>query len=342
MPSVRVPGKKKNDAICMRLGHIEKAGPVNHTKALPKQYPWKVVHACEAASSEVLLLVEGQLAAGMRPSLLTPDRYGSAHSFLADNRREVIAPISLLRSWNHVREWRKLLNESAAENSSDVIHAHSFSAGMAAVRASSGVVYQLREAVEKLAAAAGNCDEHSWLARSFRVAEQFLLGRAAAVVVNNHAARLACLERGIGAENVFLIPEPIRSDLLESGPDRKWLERTTGGGSETIFFLIPGLPQSSSWDCRDSLLRWMRVLSVVRHENTNVRFLFITEKQASNSAEEIATACNLRPWVSVLSPEMRDNALASADVVICDREHAAGGVALESLARGRATIGRRR
>jgi glycosyltransferase involved in cell wall biosynthesis len=337
MPLAKSSGKKSIHSPAARLANVDQAASGKFVKAKSRQHPWKVVHACEV-TREVLPLVEGQLAAGMRPFLLTPGGYGSARTFLDSNKRESRTPISLLQTWNHVREWRKLLNESEADISSEIIHSHSFASGMAAVRASSGVVYQLRRTVEKIAAAESDCDEGSWLARSFRAAEQFVLARAAAVVVHNHAERLACLERGVGAECLFCVPEPIRSELLESAPDRQWLEQIVRGDSETVFFVIPGLPNSPSWESRDSLLRWMRVLSIVRQENADVRFLFLAEQKAEPSVKEMAAACNLLPWVSVLPPDLRNKALASADVVICDREHADSGVALETLARGRALL----
>jgi glycosyltransferase involved in cell wall biosynthesis len=337
MPLAKSSGIKEIHSPAARLAIVDQAASGKSVKAKSRQHPWKVVHACEVAR-EVLALVEGQLAAGMRPFLLTPGGYGSARTFLESNKPEPRPPITLLQTWNHVREWRKLLNESEADIHSEIIHAHSFASGMAAVRTSSGVVYQLRRTVEKIAAEASDCDEGSWLARSFRAAEQFVLARAAAVVVNNHAERLACLERGVGAECLFFVPEPIRSELLDSAPDRKWLEQIAGGGSEAIFFVIPALPNSPSWESRDCLLRWMRVLSIVRQQSADVRFLFVAEKKAELSVKQIAGACNLLPWVSVLTPDLRDKALASADVVICDREHAGSGVALETLARGRALL----
>src|SRR2546423_5336808 len=87
------------------------------SRTSPKQHPWKVVHACELAR-EVLPLVEGQLAAGMRPSLLTPGGFGGAAAFQENHKLgENGAPVSLLQTWNHVRDWRKLLNDSAAGTS---------------------------------------------------------------------------------------------------------------------------------------------------------------------------------------------------------------------------------
>jgi glycosyltransferase involved in cell wall biosynthesis len=304
-----------------------------HTPAPHRPHPWTVIHACERAR-DVLPLVEGQLAAGMRPSLLTPGGI-AGNGFLETPKRE--RSVSLLNTWSHVREWRSLMNESAAETSSEILHAHCFSAGMAAVRASSCVVYQLKQPVEKLAAVGESYDENSWLARSFRVAEQFVLARSAAVVVPDHAQRLACLERGVNAANTFLIPEPIEHALLESAPERRWLVEAASAAAETVFLLVPGLP-SAEWEARDALLRWLRVLCNVRRQHGDVRLVLLADMQAQEMAYEMASACNLTTSICVLSNTMRNRALASADVVICDREHASSGIALEVLARGRALL----
>ena len=304
------------------------------SKTKPARYPWRVVHACESAG-QVLPLVEGQLAAGMRPFLLTPAGSGAAANFHQD-AKATTAPVSLLETWSHVREWRRLLHESA-ETSAEIIHAHSFASGMAAVRASATVVYQLRQSVEKMAAAAGHCSENSWLARSFHVAEQFVLTRAAAVVVNDHATRLECLERDVRAENLFLIPIAIDPALLDSVPDREWLEQASGSGPETSFFLIPGFG-GSSWELRDAVLRWMRVLSIVCRDSREVKFLFLSDSKSAATVNELAAACNLSRSVRILPPALGSKAMATADVIVCDREHAARGFALEAMARGRALL----
>jgi len=335
MPRAQFSSRRMRRDSTIRMIPVDQ-NSIGHVRTSAKRRPWNVVHACELAR-EVLPLLEGQLAAGMRPSLLTPGGFGLAGSFVENPKPAEAPQTSLLQMWNHVREWRRLLNESAADTS-EVIHAHSFAAGMAAVRANSGVVYQLKQTVERLASANGNCDENSWLARSFRVAEQFVLTRAAAVVVNSHRRRLACLERGIGAENVFLIPEPVAPHFVESAPDRRWLESIAAGTPETVFFLIPGLPEGSGWEARDALLRWMRVLSVLRREHANVRFLVLGDSKAADHIREVALTCNLSEWINVVAEKWRGQTMASADVVICDREHADSGFALEALARGRALL----
>jgi glycosyltransferase involved in cell wall biosynthesis len=82
----------------------------------------------------------------------------------------------------------------------------------------------------------------------------------------------------------------------------------------------------------------MRVLSVVRHEHSNTRFLFTGNHDDAAIVEQIALSCNLNPWTKVLPAELRGKAMSAADVVICDREHAATSLALEALARGKALL----
>ena len=314
--------------------HLAEAETRRHPS--PKSYPWAVIHACELAR-DVLPLVEGQLAVGMRPSLLTPNGTIGTAGFFKTGKREQARSISLLETWGHVREWKNLIYESAAETSSELLHAHSFSAGMAAVRVSSSVVYQFRRPIEKLAAAAGNGDENSWLGRSFRVAEQFVLTRAGAVVVNDHIQRLACLDRGVNAANVFLIPQPVEQTLLESVPERKWLIELANAGPDTVLLLAPAIEGSES-ENRAAFLRWMRVLCTVRGDNPDVRLVLLADGTDKDSISEIASSCNLMPWICVLPPCVQERALATADVVICDREHAAGGIAVQVLAHGRALL----
>lgn len=284
------------------------------------QFPWNVVHACELAR-EVLPLVEGQLAIGMRPHLLTPGGFGSARYFIDQRGGDFAEPVSLLQAWNHVREWRKLLNDSSVETFADIVHAHSFAAGMAAVRASSSVVYQLRRRVEEVAIANGNCEANSWLARSFRVAEQFVLTRAAAVVVNTRARCDACITRGVNADQVFCIPEPLDSELFESTPNRDWLARFLDAGPETVVFAIPSLSGTELWKAREAMQRWMRVLAIVRQSCREVKFVILAGPRLSTEVQQLASTCGLSRFLKMLDEAWQSRVLESADVVICDSEH---------------------
>src|SRR6185312_9504792 len=139
---------------------------------------WRVIHACEYAR-DVLPVVEGQIAVGMRPFIVTPSGAGSAELYLAGRTQEPPPALSLLRSWQDVRNWRKSILECDPETTADLVHAHSFSSGMAAVRGVNCVVYDLHGCIEELAISAHQCESGSWMARSFRVAEQFILSRTA-------------------------------------------------------------------------------------------------------------------------------------------------------------------
>jgi len=336
MSQRRISVSRRLGANAFSVLRVHPGVSINDQIPAARQYPWKVAHACELAR-EVLPLIQGQTAAGMRPSLITPAAYAVAPAVLDNNPAENVMPVSLLRTWNHVREWRRLLHESAAETFSEIVHTHSFAAGMAAVRTLSSVVYQFKAGIEEQAIAAGQCAETSWLARSFRAAEHFVLTRAATVVVNQNKERLACLERGVSSDNLFLIPEPVNSEWLESSTDRRWLEQIGNGSHETVFFLIPSLPVSS-WDRMEALRRWMQVLALLRQEYRDVRFLFPADSRALRAIHQMGSACCLMPWIGVLSPETHDKAMSSADVVVCDREHVERHFALEAMARGRAVL----
>src|SRR5215510_1037109 len=147
----------------------------------PKPRNWRVIHACEYAR-DVLPVIEGQVFAGMRPFIVTPMGAGTAELYLSRKDLEQPDGLSLLRAWQDVRNWRKSLLECDPENTADMVHTHSFASGMAGVRNLSCVVYDLNACIEELAISAGQCESGSWMARSFRVAEQFILSRAKAVI----------------------------------------------------------------------------------------------------------------------------------------------------------------
>src|SRR3954447_4245359 len=168
--------------------------------------PWNVVHACSQVR-DVLPLVDVQVSAGMRPFLVTPHGSGTPDLYLR-SAEENAKPASLLTAWNDVRQWRRSLLAADPAQSAEIVHAHSFSSGMAAGRNFNAVVYDLHGCVEELAMGAGQCEAGSWLARSFRVAEQFILARASAIITHTSSMRDSVLERGAPRENVFVVLLP--------------------------------------------------------------------------------------------------------------------------------------
>ncbi len=175
-------------------------------KAGEQVRPWSVVHACTQAR-DILPLVDVQVSAGMRPYLVTPHGSGTPDLYLRADE-ENSKPASLLTAWHDVRQWRRSLLDADPQQSAEIVHAHSFASGMAAVRNFGAVVYDLNGCVEELAMAAGQCEAGSWLARSFRVAEQFILARACAIVTHSSVMRDAVLDRGAPPENVFIVLLP--------------------------------------------------------------------------------------------------------------------------------------
>src|ERR1051326_6214823 len=148
----------------------QRSAPKNETEA-PHQVhdlkreirAWEVVHACDFAR-DIADVVEAQINAGMRPYLLTVGA-------------DMPAKPSILQAWLDVRRWKKAFDESGAHTTPQLIHAHSFSSGMAAVRMGACLVYDLRQDMEERLTASGNVGV--WLKSSFRTAEQFVISQAA-------------------------------------------------------------------------------------------------------------------------------------------------------------------
>jgi hypothetical protein len=163
--------------------------PDHPTRATREIRAWGVLHVSERAR-DALSLIEIQSAAGMHPWLLT-----AAHD---------CSTASLLTTWQHVREWRRIILETEPTWNGDIVHAHSFASGMAAVRNCAAVVYDLSAFVEGISGEA-HLELNSWLARSFRVAEQFVIARAAAVVVHTPEMLQRVLRRGADPAGAFLV-----------------------------------------------------------------------------------------------------------------------------------------
>jgi glycosyltransferase involved in cell wall biosynthesis len=221
----------------------QQRGQSDSTGTLPrftKAKVWRVIHACEYAR-DVLPVVEGQVAVGMRPFIVTPQGAGTAELYLSGGNQDQPRSLSLLRSWQDVRNWRKSLLDCAPETTSDLVHAHCFAAGMAAVRNCSCVVYDLGACIEEMAISAGLCESGSWMGRSFRVAEQFVLSRAAAVIVHSRGLKEAALERGAPPDAVFLVPEPISEDNEPPAlsQDIDFLTRRFGFAPGSVSFFVP-------------------------------------------------------------------------------------------------------
>lgn len=175
-------------------------------RAARRVHPWRVLHAA-TASGALLEAVALQSAVGMRPEVVTPEGVVDPDPAWA-GQGELLSS-SLMSAWHDVRSWRDVLMR-AAPSRFELIHAHSFSSGMAAVRNCPVVVYDVNGFVEQLALEAS--EQHglerpgAWLSRSLRVAEQFVIARAGAIIVHTAEQRSGAVERGAEPDKIFLVP----------------------------------------------------------------------------------------------------------------------------------------
>jgi hypothetical protein len=153
--------------------------------------PWRVLHACDRVNA-VAATAETQSAVGMCPQLLSREAWGETQS-----------QPSPITAWSEVRNWRRALNEAEATNSFEIVHAYSFASAMAGVRGSLPLVYDFQWPLEEIGAE--QAQPGPWLLRSLRVAEQFALSRAGAVVTHSEEMKAAAHQRGAAMENIFLV-----------------------------------------------------------------------------------------------------------------------------------------
>lgn len=315
---VPAPGSSKFAVSTQRFEH--EAG--SHIRG------WCVVHACEAPA-EVTPVVDGQLAVGMNPYLLSAVAAGPV-AYLAEPAAQPANTGSLLTAWNEVREWRKRLTapEVAAF---ELVHAHTFPAGMAAVRSCPAVVYDIRNFIEaEVSGRPGN--EFTWLARSFRVAEQFVITRAGAVVVHSHAERAGVVERGGLEANVFQIPEPLHADWADLLRQRRSWAREVSHG-ESIVFFAPDvcLREQDGPDLSAEAVKLLQAFAVITGEVPGARLFIQADSACIQPLFEKAQAFGVAAQVHAVSSEDRDRALAEADVIIAVPSEQAESTVLTGL-----------
>jgi glycosyltransferase involved in cell wall biosynthesis len=275
-----------------------------------------VIHACEYAR-DVLPVLEGQVAAGMRPYIVTPQGAGTADLYLSGKRQEQGRSLSLLRSWQDVRNWRKSLLDCAPETSSDIVHAHCFAAGMAAVRSCSCVVYDLSACIEEMAISAQLCEPGSWMGRSFRVAEQFILSRAAATIVHSPGMKQAALERGAPAESVFLIPDPIESEEEPPLFDHAgFLLRRFGFSPDAVSFFVPRFSPEGAEQLSAAAVSALEGFALASNELPQFKLLLEAPESARKAIQEHAGRLGISAHVALVHPLDAQATMQSAHVVI--------------------------
>lgn len=309
-----------------------RSGPVpNNFAQSVRPRAWRVIHACEFAR-DVLPVVEGQVASGMRPYIVTPQGEGTAELYLSGRRQDQPRSLSLLRSWQDVRTWRKSILDCDPENSADIVHTHCFAAGMAAVRNIGGVVYDLRACIEELAMSAGQCEHGSWMGRSFRVAEQFVLARAGAVIVHSSGMRQAVLDRGAFSESVFLIPDPLpfadEPPLVAPASNENFLQHRFEIPAGAVTFLVPQFATSSDSELRAEQKIILESFALARAENLRSCLLIegVFTVALRSALEEFTASLNIRGNVFLIDAPDSAGAWQSADVVLVTGELPADAV----------------
>jgi len=289
---------------------------------------WRVIHACEYAR-DVLPVVEGQVAVGMRPFIVTPQGAGTAELYLSGGNQDQPRSLSLLRSWQDVRNWRKSLLDCAPETTSDLVHAHCFAAGMAAVRSCSCVVYDLGACIEELAISAGLVEPGSWMGRSFRVAEQFILSRAAAVIVHSLGLKEAALERGAPADAVFLIPEPISEDNEPPAlsQDIDFLTRRFGFQPDSVSFFVPLFASDAQEQLSPAAVSVLEGFALACNELPQFNLLLEAPESARRAINEHASRLGISQHVALVHQFDVPATMESAHIVVAMGELPADPVA---------------
>jgi glycosyltransferase involved in cell wall biosynthesis len=282
---------------------------------------WRVIHACEYAR-DVLPVVEGQVAVGMQPFIVTPQGAGTAELYLSGGNLDQPRSLSLLRSWQDVRHWRKSLLDCAPETTSDIVHAHCFAAGMAAVRSCGCVVYDLSACIEEMAISAGLCEPGSWMGRSFRVAEQFVLSRAAAVIVHSHGLQQAALERGAPPESIFLVPEPISE---ENEPpalslDVDFLARRFALSPDAVSFFVPQFAHDGVEELSPAAIAVLEGFAQASIELPQFKLLLEAPETARLAINAHAARLGISPHVALVHPLDVPATMQSAHVVVATGE----------------------
>nr|MDP9267122.1 glycosyltransferase [Acidobacteriota bacterium] len=317
--------------------------------------PWSVMHATEHVRG-VIELAEAQRDLGMHPVLVTPQGHGSIELYLRTPPLEE-GGVSLLSIWQEVRQWRKSLADCAGAAAMEIVHAHCFAAGMSGVRNWPVVVYDLRDCVEHDAD-----PSQQWLARSLRVAEQFVLTRAQAVVVHRPSRRATARERGTAEEHIFVVPDPIAGLEYANGGSASgeyangdWLRGEYANGAlphGAVTFFAPGLHlndvHTADLDFDLVLSAFAQVLSEVENpgmENPGVQniVLLLEGDPAAAALRDKLAAAGISRAVRLVTPQQRARALHSADVVLTataltEANNAPNPAGLEAMRAGRAVL----
>ena len=263
--------------------------PPSPSLAASRPRKWDVVHACDHAR-QVADVLDAQACANIRAYIVSHPRPPND---------------SLLRSWGEVRKWSSLLSQHVGDPPFDsaglLIHAHNFTAGMAAIRSQQPSVYDVETFVDQVGAETAR----PWLGRSFRAAEQFVLAQAAAVVVHDRKMENACRARGVSAERVFCVPPP--APLMPDVTPGEQLRRRFAIAENEVAVLV------------ETMDRWLAAVFLAVHSRSRNLRLLLAESASAGMAS-IPQADAIAQISISLSPDYLDAAASASDLVIAAHE----------------------
>ncbi len=284
---------------------------------------WNVTHACDFAAA-VLPVAQAQLEAGIRATVLTPHTTGCPTQTRFWLGWEFSRPLQTFRDF---RRWRRLL---AAETAADIeiLHAHCLGAGIAAALGEQAVVHDFRASLAP----------RSWL---LRATENFTLRRAAAVVVHSQAMWAEALCRGVRAEDLFLVPDPVEpcgtqpALSLSKGALACAVPRAPAPAtSSSVVLMAPNLAS----EAEVSML--LAAFAMLSAEIDGAHLLLEVEGELAHFAGRESERRELEHTVRLVAPADRFGALAAADLIIvgAPREENPGAAAISAFAHGRALL----
>lgn len=168
--------------------------------------------------------------------------------------RSAVFKLPLLNQWDVVRTLARRIEEVAALEKPDVLHAHSPALnGLAALRAGRRlglpVVYECRAFWEDAAVDHGTSREDGLRYRLTRALESYVFRRADAVTTICEGLRAEIVSRGIPAEKVTVIPNAVDTESFTFGATaRSDLQQQLGLTGKTVlgfigsFYAYEGLP----------------------------------------------------------------------------------------------------
>jgi glycosyltransferase involved in cell wall biosynthesis len=284
---------------------------------------WCVLHVCDVVGPTATV-AEAQIGAGMKPSVLTP--LGWYRPLSAAYHP---APaLSLIHEWQQVRRWRQRFINETVDQWAEVLHAHCFAAAMAGLRGTTPVVYDLVAPIGAVFPKPG-----AWLPRSLRVAEQFALSRAGAVVTHSHAMWSQALQRGVSADDLFLVPDPV--DAV--APD--W-STEAGRAGATITLFAPDMVHTLSRLQAGRYELVLQAFAIVLSEIESARLMIEVAPDAVSSVLEHAAQAGISASVDVIGAADCQRAMSAADIVIAaaPRDDDPGAALISSLAHARAVL----